>query len=151
MENKEKGFVALMATIIISLVLLVMAAEESVAGFRARFNILGTEAKEQAASLAEACADYALASLITDPNYTGNSTATFPSGICHVFPLLLDSPSAGLVTIKTQAEVRGSYTNFLIVANLHDVRVGTPLSSSAASSLNPNVTITSWSELPKNE
>ena len=74
------GYIALMATIIISAILLVLSVEASLAGFHARFNILGTEAKEQAASLAQGCADQALSAIVTDPSYTGNATTTTSAG-----------------------------------------------------------------------
>lgn len=118
-----------MATIIISLILVVMALEEGASGFHARFNILGTEAKEQATALAEGCADQATANLITDPNYAGNSTITLSAGICHVFPIALNSPAPGLATVKTQAEVRGSYANLSITLNMNNLHLGgTPVS-----------------------
>jgi hypothetical protein len=141
MKNKkienEKGFIALMATIIISLILAVMALEESAAGFHARFNILGTEAKEQATALAEGCADQAAAHLITDPNYLGNSTATLAAGTCHIFPIALNSPAPGLATVKTQAQVRGSYANLAITLNMSNLPLG--------------VIIEEWEEVPTSE
>jgi hypothetical protein len=127
--TQQSGFIALMATIIISLILAVMAFQESAAGFHARFNILGTEAKEQATALAEGCADHATANLITNPDYLGNSTTTLAAGTCHVFPIALNSPAPGLATVKTQAQVRGSYANLAIVLNMNNLHLGgTPVS-----------------------
>lgn len=121
-STPQSGFIVLMATIIISLILLVMALEEGASGYHARFNILGTEAKEQAVALAEGCADRATANLITDPDYLGNSTTTFSGGTCHVFPIVLNSPAPGLATVKTQARVRGSYANLAITLNMNGLR-----------------------------
>ena len=116
-----------MATIIISLVLLVMAVEEGSSGWYARFNILGTEAKEQASSLAEGCAEQALATLLTDPNYTGNATTTTKGGTCHVFPIQFNSlngiTTPGYATINTQAEVRNSYANLELAMNVNDIHL----------------------------
>ncbi|MFZ2484649.1 MAG: VWA domain-containing protein [Minisyncoccia bacterium] len=120
----NKGFIALMATIIISLVLLVMAVNESSSGWSARFNILGTEAKEQATALAEGCAEQALATLLTDPTYTGNATTTTADGTCHIFPVQFNFPIAGLVTIKTQGIVRGSYANLDMAMEMNDLHFG---------------------------
>lgn len=147
---REKGFVALMATIIISLVLLTMAVEEGAIGFHSRFTILGTEAKEQSSALAEGCVQEALAALAANPNYEGNSTTTFPFGTCYLFPVTANTPSAGLAAIKTQAQVRGSYTNLLVIVNLHDIHVGAPISSPPPS---PNLLITtdSWNEVATQE
>lgn len=145
---QENGFIAIIATIIISLILSVMALQESTAGFRARFNILGTEAKEQAIALAEGCAKRATANIITDFNYVGNSTTTFPIGTCHVFQIIFDSPSAGFATIKTQAHVRGSYANLILMINLHNINVGHPTAHYPSIYSNPKVTTVSLKEIP---
>jgi hypothetical protein len=123
---KKGGYIALMATIIISLVLLVMTVEEGSSGWYSRFNILGTEAKEQANALAEGCADQALASIVTDPAYFGDATTTTVGGVCHVFPIEFNTPAQGFVTIKTQAEVRDSYANLEMTMNLNEIHLGTP-------------------------
>lgn len=124
-ENRANGgYVALMATIIISLILLVMTVEEGASGWHARFNILGTEAKEQADALAEGCANQALVAIVTDPSYGGDATTTTTGGTCHVFPIQFNTPTAGFVTIKTQAEVRDSYANLQIVGTMNDIRAG---------------------------
>lgn len=121
-QTDQKGFIALMATIIISLILVVMALEEGASGFHARFNILGTEAKEQATALAEGCADQALANLITDSAYIGNTDIPFPEGTCHVDTI--DTHLAPLAVIKTQAVVRGSYANLSITMNMNNIHLG---------------------------
>ncbi len=131
------GYVALMATIVISIVLLVMTVEEGALGWHARFNILGTEAKEQANALAEGCAEQALAAIVTDPSYQGNATITTVGGTCHIFPIQFNTPSAGFVTIKTQADVRNSYTNLHIVMNMTELYLG--------------VRAGSWQEVPNAE
>ncbi|MBI3572380.1 hypothetical protein HY091_02510 [Candidatus Kaiserbacteria bacterium] len=67
-RKREGGYIALMATIVIGLVLLVMTAEEGFAGMHARFNVLGTERKEQATTLAEGCLNQGMAKLLVDPS-----------------------------------------------------------------------------------
>ncbi len=62
------GYVALVATVITGLVLLAMVAEEGLAGMHARFNVLGTENKERATTLAEGCLDQGMARLLVDPS-----------------------------------------------------------------------------------
>ncbi|MEI7719589.1 MAG: hypothetical protein WCI89_00005, partial [bacterium] len=101
------GYIALMTTIIISMALLVMVAQEGFAGWHARFNVLGTEAKEQATALADGCADQALMLVITGFSYSSSTTLTLPSGTCSIAPM--DTSSKGFVTIRSQAQVRGSY------------------------------------------
>ena len=122
--NKNGGYIALMATIIISLVLLIMTTQEGMSGWYTRFTVLGTQSKEQANALAEGCADQALAALVTDVTYTGNTDSTFPAGTCHVYPVEFNTPSSGMVTIKTQAVVQGSYANLALATNLNSVHLG---------------------------
>jgi hypothetical protein len=110
--------------VIMFLILLVMTVEEGSSGWYARFNILGTEAKEQATSLAEGCAEQAIAKLLTDPTYLGNSTTTYPNGVCYTFPLELNTPSSGLLTIKTQSVVKNSYTNLKVTAHMNNIVYG---------------------------
>lgn len=123
-KNANGGYIALMATIIISVILLVMAAQEASSGWYARYNILGTEAKEQSSALAEGCADQALAMLITDPDYRGNAPITTAGGTCHVFDVTLNTPLVGFVTIATQAEVRDAYTNLQLTTDMGDIHIG---------------------------
>ncbi|MES2059837.1 MAG: hypothetical protein V4438_02290 [Patescibacteria group bacterium] len=86
-KSNQSGYVALTATIIIGMVLLVMVAREGFAGFHARFTVLGTEKKEQANALAEGCADQAMASILSDPSYNGATLNSLPSGTCYVDPV----------------------------------------------------------------
>lgn len=143
--NKKncEGYVALMATIIISAMLLVMSVEASIAGWHARFNILGTEAKEQSFALAQGCADLVLVTIVTDPSYLGNETRTTPTGTCRVFPLQFNNPVSGVTTVTIQANVRGSFTN--IVVELDTVRTRTDLVTRAP---HPKIYINAWKEVP---
>ncbi|HVZ76336.1 MAG TPA: hypothetical protein VG934_03670 [Candidatus Paceibacterota bacterium] len=113
--KNPRGYIALMATIIISLVLLVLVGQEALTGWHARFIVLGTEAKEQASALAEGCADQALAAIAADPSYMGNMTTQYPGGTCKVLPITyIQNGNAAIPVITTQAVVRGAYTNFVV-------------------------------------
>lgn len=121
--KKSKGYIALMATIVISLVLLVMTVEQGSSGWYSRFNILGTESKEQANALAEGCAEQAQAILLTDPSFVGNLTINSTNGTCNILPIAIDSPTPGLVTIKTQGIVNNSYANLSMVMEMNDLHL----------------------------
>ena len=124
-NKKQSGYIALMATIIISLILLVMTVQAGSSGWSARFNVLGTEAKEQANALAEGCGEQALATVLTNPNYAGDPTGTWTTvgeGKCHIFAP--DFSIAGLVVIKTQAVVRDSYANINMSMSTNDIKFG---------------------------
>ena len=127
-HNKQGGYVALMSTIVISLVLLVLISQDAFAGWSTRFSVLGTEAKEQASALAEGCSDQALTRVITDVTgawaQTGVDMTLPDGGTCHIYPLDFSSPP--LVRVQTQAVVRGSYANLSLSQNFQDIHTGVP-------------------------
>ncbi len=57
-RKTERGYVALLATVITGFILLGLAVDDSLAGWHARFNVLTSQNKEQANALAEGCADH---------------------------------------------------------------------------------------------
>ena len=111
----QGGYVALMVTIIASILLLSMVAQEGFAGFHARFTVLGTERKEQANALAEGCADQAFASVIADPLYSGAILNTLPAGTCYVAPVEI---STGTTTIRVQSQVGNNTSGGTTYSNL---------------------------------
>lgn len=110
----QGGYTALMATIIISLMLMVMVVTEGSTGWSTRFLVLGTEAKEQANALAEGCVDQALAMLATNPAYLGGVTVEFPEGVCSISALDPAEIQSGMATIRTQAVVKDAYSNLVV-------------------------------------
>ncbi len=119
---------ALLATIIISIVLLAMIADEGFAGWHARFTVLGTEQKEQANALAEGCADQALASAIADPSYKGSVLSTFPGGTCFVSPINMTSEGKALIKVKSEVASMGGlesiFSNLAVEMNLANIHLG---------------------------
>ena len=82
---KPRGFIALMSAIIISGVLLMVAAAGSLAGFYTRSNVVDTELKERSVAAADACADQALVGLAVDQNYAGNEARALNSlDVCKI-------------------------------------------------------------------
>ena len=144
---KRNGYIALMASVIISLVLAGIAVEVASSGFYARMNIVGGERAEEARTLAQGCAQQAVALLITDPTYTGNATSTFEDGTCYIFPIMFDTPSPGKVTIKAQAKVQDTYSNIKEVWDISDIHFGEP-TNAVSHTNNPTVTRTSQQEVP---
>lgn len=111
LTNKQNGYIALMATIVIGTVLLIMTMEMSRTGWSTRFLILGTEAKAESLALAHSCADLAVAKIMTDPTYLGDSTTILASGTCYIFPLMLNTPTPNLLTVRIRGTVRQAFTN----------------------------------------
>lgn len=146
--QNTQGYIALMATIIISAVLLVLSIEGSEAGARARFDILGTEAKEQSIALAEGCKDQAVATFVSNPSYNGDVTTTSSIGTCHIFPILINSPTVGVITLKIQSHVRNSVSNLEFQIAMNNIHLGnTPLPAGTIRSPNSSIHLNSWKEL----
>lgn len=128
--NNEKGFVALMAAIVISLILITLTVTLNQSGFFTRSALLDAEYKERSAALAEACADTALLKLAGNPSYSGNEIIPIGTDICKIRPTKLDVPVAGQNTIETRAVFNEATTNLKIIADASDF------------------SIVSWNELP---
>lgn len=125
---QQRGYVALIATTIIGFVLLVVTTEAGLYAGTIRFAILGSELKEQSKVLAEGCLERALAHVITDIGYYGDATSTEIAGQCYVFPVLIDTPTIGLITLRVQAIVQNSYTTTEATYQLIDINIKpTPL------------------------
>ncbi len=139
----QSGYVALISTIIIGAVLLVMTIEAGQAGWYTRFIVLGTEAKMQSRTLAQSCAEQALAKTVTDPQWSGGATTTSSSGSCYIFPLQKNHPTSEALTLRVQAVVRGSYTNLVLIYNMHDIR-----QTATAQELPPPVRVTEPNIIP---
>jgi len=117
--NNQKGFIALISAIIISLTLLALGASLSLSGFYLRGNILSTEFKEKSAALSEACVETAILEIAKDGNYSGNETVFVGNDSCYIRSVSGGSEK----TIETQAEYRSAYTNLRVVINPNDFSV----------------------------
>jgi len=122
------GYIAIVSTLIISILLMTVVFATSYSGFVGRFNVLNTEFKERSSALAEACVDTALLKLSQNSSYSGNENISVGSDSCSI--LAIESPT-GQKIIKTKAIFQNSVTNLKVVATSSDL------------------SIVSWEELPK--
>ncbi len=149
-NKKTNGYIALMATVIIGAILLVTTVEMSRTGWSTRFLILGTEAKAESLALAHGCADLAVSKIMTDQTYLGNSTTTLASGYCYIFPLILDTPTPNILTVRVRGVVRQAVTNLEKQYNMADIYladVALPANLPAGTN-NLMVTPLTWQEYP---
>ncbi|MES2007153.1 MAG: hypothetical protein V4436_03520 [Patescibacteria group bacterium] len=111
--NYNRGFIALMSSLIISTILLVVVVAGSVSGFTTRFNMLDAEAKQQSAALADGCVDLLLFQLGEDSGYAGSPPISRPmgGGTCTVNA----SGVAGVFAV--QGVYQHSYTNLEVVVD----------------------------------
>lgn len=103
----NRGFIALISTIIISTILLVVVVAGSMTGFTTRFNMLDAESKQRSAALADACVDVLLFRLAQGTQ--ANVPEVPPDADCHITNA--SSP------YKIWATVSGAQTNLLVSLN----------------------------------
>ncbi len=128
LQYDQDGYVALISTIVISILLLAITVSLGFSSFLGRFDIVDSESKERSLALAEACVDKTTLNIAEGINYTG--TVSIGSDSCSIISVAANTPSIGKTTIKTQAIVNKSYTNLKVVIDSTDF------------------SITSWNECP---
>jgi len=118
---KNRGFMALMSVIIISVILLLIASTLSFSGFSGRLNILDSEYKERSLALADACLDTAILRLATNPAYVGGPPdVSVGSDKCTIRPIISDLTS---FTIETKASYQKSITNLKVKISKLDLSI----------------------------
>lgn len=104
----EKGFIALISAIILSVLLLGLTVSLGFSSFFTRFNILDSESKERSLALAEACGDTAVLRMARGVTVPG--TVAIGTDSCEII-----SVSGNI--IRTQACVNRATTNLEIIIN----------------------------------
>lgn len=150
-KRGERGFVALISTLIISAILLGLVFTAGASSFYARFDSMGMENKRVSLGLAESCIEVALLALSTStapalvsPTNRIVSVGTDGAGnptTCVIETITHDGNAA---TIHAHASFNGTFSAVVAQATVHDS--ATPPSSFPIS---PNIEVTSWTEMPQ--
>lgn len=134
-QKKEKGYVALMSVIVISLILLGLTTILSMSGYFSRFNVLNGEYKRVSLGLAESCANVALLKIAQNPNYTGGETISVGTNNCTIKSVTYDPPmgydvnNQKIANISTWAQfplTNSTFSNMEISAVVQDPRFSPP-------------------------
>lgn len=145
-RKKESGFMALISAIIISAILLAILFTANTSTFFARFDALDAEYKRIAVGLAESCVNQALLKLARDYSYDPiNEIISVGGDICYIKSITPGVPRVGnstLVSINTQANHQGAFSNFQVEA-----LVWNPTISPSSFPPPPNIKINSWQEV----
>ena len=123
MEDKSKyksqgGYIALIAAIIVTVVLVMILTTVSQMSFLNRANIAGTSFKEKSRALAESCVNVALLKLVQNSSYAGNETINVASSTCQIVSVV---PSGSNKVISTQGQFQNFYTNFKVTVTARPV------------------------------
>lgn len=122
MMRHDSGFIALMSSIIFSVILLLIAVTLSFISFSGRFNILDSEMKERSSALADACVDTGLLKLANDSNYPGNETVIVSgSDTCTIDQVA--TPGIDPQTFVIHADYKNYITNLRIIVDLSDTSI----------------------------
>ena len=116
----KKGYIALISSIIISMLMLMISLTLSFTGFFSRINILNAEFKEISLRLAEACVDMALLKLSENQSYQGNENIAINDKQCSI---LIIEAAGNEKVIKTKANFQKAVTNLKIKVNNADLSV----------------------------
>ena len=127
-QISQRGFIALMSIIIISVVLILGIVSSGLIGYYSRFNTLDSELKERSVAAADGCVDRALLQLAQDPNYTGGVMSLNSIDQCRI----------------GKVSTIGSNTQFYVQATSSNTAV-TNLQIVVASS---DLSVISWEEIP---
>lgn len=118
MKNDTGGYIALISTLVIALLLVAITFSLSFSAFSARFNILDSEKKGVSNSLAESCVNAAMVKLAANATYTpppGGETLSVGNDTCTILDI---QTSGSQKIIKSQGTFQNTYTNILATITL---------------------------------
>ncbi len=118
------GFIALITSIIISVILVGLVFTTSSSGFFSRINALNSEFKRTSLDMAESCSDLALLKIANNYNYApppGGETIPIGSGNCLIRTVTYGAEDPvthrKTVALNTGAEFKGAWTNLNVSAS----------------------------------
>ena len=115
-KNLSGGYIAITASILLSLLILVIAVALGNRSVLSRSNALDFSFKKISLSAARACLDQALLKLALDSNYVGNETLPLSgtSYQCQIYPIENSPPNK---IIKSRSQVSGATTDLRLTIN----------------------------------
>lgn len=107
----NKGYIAIISVIVLSVVLLVLAQVLATAGYFQGSGSNGFEAKERSYFTALSCVDRAIYNLAQDLDYAGNETIAIGDYRCALEPITLQATTT---IIRATATTDGSTTKLKV-------------------------------------
>jgi hypothetical protein len=120
MPGGRQGYIAIVASVVVTTLVGVVALVFSSGNFLGRYDTLALEEKEEARALAEGCVAYARLRLATDPAYGGNENVDIASSTCRIASV---TPQGEDSRIVTSAVVRGKATNLTVIVAGSDLAI----------------------------
>lgn len=112
--NQNNGFIALITSIILSLVVMLVAVSLGSANLFNRFAVVDFGNKQSSLSAARSCLYYALFKLAESSHYSGNETLTVSGYTCAISAI---TTSGANKIIPAKSQVSGATTNLRLTVN----------------------------------
>ncbi|MDI6734319.1 MAG: hypothetical protein QMD50_02390 [Patescibacteria group bacterium] len=110
---KQKGFIAIITSVIVTAIVTVIALTLSGSNFIGRFNAANFETKDLSREIAKGCLEFARLKLASGA-YAGNETTTISSYACHIFPI---ETTATATLIKANAVIDNKESDLMLTVN----------------------------------
>ncbi len=152
--HQERGYIAIMSSIVIGIFLIACIATGSMSGWHARFTVLQTETKEQSGLLARGCAATALSLIMSERGYVGGVTSSemigSVEGECYIFPIATSTLPNGssVVDVRVRARVADTFTNILLTTQLTNMELDDTQSMDQIDLGFPEISTVSVQEMP---
>lgn len=120
LNNPLQGYIAIVASIIVTTIIGVVALVFSSSNFLGRYDTLALEDKEIARVLADGCVEYARLKLALNSSYPGGETVSVASSTCRVVTVTtLGSDKR----IATTGVMNGKVTNLAVIVRGSDFAI----------------------------
>lgn len=116
--DRRRGYVAIIASVIIATIVGVVALVFSSSNFLGRYDTLAVEKKSVSRALAEGCVEYAKLRLAQNPAYAGGETVGIASSSCRVVGVTAGGET---FTITATAEAAARVTNLVVTVAKSDL------------------------------
>lgn len=114
--SKPNGYIAITASILLSLLIMAVAISLGAASISSRSENLDFELKKQSFFAARSCLDKALLKLALDSGYAGNETLGVEGTAyqCVIRPVISSPPNK---IIQVRSQINGATTNLQLTVN----------------------------------
>lgn len=113
-KNPRGGYIAIMSSIVLSLVLMVVAISLGSSSLFTRLNVADFGNKQLSYFIARSCLNEALLKLADSSSYTGNETLMISSRACTLSAITTSAPNK---IIQAKAIINGATTNLKLTVN----------------------------------
>ena len=116
-KKPAAGYATLLASIVITIGILVVSLAISNSSFLGRFETLGVDLKDTAFYVSKSCLEYARLKLSTNPSYTGSEVRNVGGYYCTILPIETPNATEKVIKSKSTAGNRASNLKLTIIGS----------------------------------